>query len=89
MSLADKVTTGTYNFVSLIVQIILLALSALAISLSLPVADKAHYFAHQSFNSTLQLINGISSDLQKLLKCFNGTTIAAFLKIPLAAFGAG
>ena len=46
----------------------------------LPAADKTHYFVHLSFNSTLQLINGISSDLQKLLKYFNGTTIVAFLK---------
>ena len=56
---------------SLIVKIILSPL---------PAADKTHYFVHLSFNSTLQLINGISSDLQKLLKYFNGTTIVAFLK---------
>ena len=37
-----------------------------------------------SFNSTLQLINGISSDLQKLIKYFNGTAIVAFLEIPFA-----
>ena len=43
----------------------------------------------ESFNSTLQLINGISSYLQKLLKHFNGTAIAAFLKLPLAAFAPG
>ena len=34
-----------------------------------------------SFNSTLQLISGISSDLQKLFTYFNGTTIFVFLKI--------
>ena len=34
-----------------------------------------------SFNSTLQLISGISSDLQKLFTNFNGTTIFVFLKI--------
>ena len=41
----DKVTTGTYNFVSLIVKIILLALSALAISLSLPSEKKHNTFS--------------------------------------------
>ena len=34
-----------------------------------------------SFNSTLQLISGISSDLQKLFTYFNGTAIFVFLKI--------
>ena len=29
------------------------------------------------------------SDLQKLLKCFNGTGIVAYFRIPSAAFGAG
>ena len=32
----------------------------------------------------MQLINGISSDLQKLLKYFNGTEIDAFFKIQFA-----
>ena len=32
----------------------------------------------------MQLINGISSDIQKLLKYFNGTTIVAFFRIPLS-----
>ena len=30
---------------------------------------------HVNENSTLQLINGISNDIQKLLKYFNGTAI--------------
>ena len=47
------------------------------------------YFVHLSFNSTLLLINGISNDLQKLLRYFNGTAIDAFFKIPLATLGAG
>ena len=34
-----------------------------------------------SFNSTLQLISGISSNLQKLFTYFNGTAIFVFLKI--------
>ena len=89
MSLADKVTTGTYNFVSLILKIILLTLAFSLILLLLPAADKRQYFVHLSFNSTLQLINGILSDLQKLLKYFNGTAIVAFFRISLALFGAG
>ena len=53
--------------------------------LSLAPAEKTQYFVHLSFSSTLQLINGISSDLQKLLKYF----IAAFLQIPFATFDVG
>ena len=60
MSFADKVTAGRYNFVYLIMKIILLGL---AFALSLPGADKRSYFVHLSFKFTLQLINGISSDL--------------------------
>ena len=43
-----------------------------ALALSLPFADKAQLFNYLSFNSNLQLINGISKDLQKLFRCFNG-----------------
>ena len=35
-----------------------------------------------SFNSILQLNKGISSDLQKWLKYFNGTATVAFFSIP-------
>ena len=42
-----------------------------------------------SFNSTLQRINNISSDLQKLLKYINGTAIVTFFRTPLASPGAG
>ena len=66
---------------SLIVKIISLEK---AFGLSAPAADKPQYFVHISFISTLQWINGISSDLQKLLKCFNGTATVAFLKIAFA-----
>ena len=88
LSLADKVTTGTCNFVYLIVKIILLALASSLISFSLPPAEKTQYFAHLRSNSTLQLLNRILIDLQKLLKYFNVTTTVAFLKIPFTAFGA-
>ena len=72
---------------SLIVKIILLGL--LAFVLSLLVVVKIQYFFHLSFNSTLQLINGISGDLKKLPKCFNGAAIVAFFRIPLLWFGEG
>ena len=79
-------TTRTYAFVSLVVNIILVALS---LSLSLPFADKTQFFIHLSFISTLEIINAILTNLQKLLKHFNGTARFAFLKISLALFGAG
>ena len=60
-------------------KIILLGLAS---ALLVPPADRTQYFVHLSFNQNFQLINGISSDLQKLLKYFNGTGIVAFLKIP-------
>ena len=70
-------------------KIISLALASLLMLFSFPAADKTQYFVHLSFKSTLQLIKGISSDLQKLLEYFNGTAIVAFLKISFAALGAG
>ena len=74
---------------SLILKIGLLALASLAISLSLSSAGKTQYFDYLIFNSTFQLINDISSDLQTLLRYFNGTAMVAFFRIPLAALGTG
>ena len=37
--------------------------------------DNIQFLSHVNESSTLQLINGISNDLQKLLKYFNGTAI--------------
>ena len=45
------------------------------------VSKHLSYHFHES--STLQLINGISNDLQKLLKYFNGTTIFTPFFVPL------
>ena len=69
---------------SFIVKIILLRLSLV---LSLPAAGKTQYLIHVNFHSILQLINGVSNDLEKFLKYFNGTEIVAFFRIPLALFG--
>ena len=74
-------TTETYSFVSLIGKTILLGL---AFVLLVPAADKTQYFVHLSFNFTLESINGILSDLQKLLKYFNSTKIVAVFEIPFA-----
>ena len=70
---------------SLIVKIILLKL---ALSLSLTSTDKTQCFLHLRFNSTMQLINGISNDIQKLIRHFTGTVIVAFFRITLLLFGA-
>ena len=47
--------------------------------------DNIQSFFYSNENSTLQLINDISSDLQKLLKYFNGTAI--FTPVVLPPFG--
>ena len=82
----DKVAKGTYSFMSLIVKIMSLGLVFI---LSVPAADKTQSFVYSSLHSAMQLINGISRDLQKLLKYFNGTAIAVLFRIPLALFIAG
>ena len=64
---------------SLMIKIMLLQL---ALILSAPSADKTQWFLHAIFNSTLQLINDITSDLPRLLRYFNSTKIVVFLKIP-------
>ena len=53
------------------------------INLIFAICRKTQYFVHLSFNSTLQLIDGISNDLQILIKCLNGAAILAFSKIRL------
>ena len=71
---------------SLTLKIILLE-SALLFSTT--AEAKKHCFVHLSFNSLLQLINGISSDCQKLIRYFNGTAIAKFFQVQLFPFAAG
>ena len=55
--------------------------SVSALLLSLPSVDKTESFVHVSSNLTLQLINGISSDIQKLFRYFIDTAIAKFSRI--------
>ena len=61
-----------------IIKVILFGLS---FALSFSFADKTLYFAHLSFNSVLQLINGFSRDLQKILKYFNDTATVSMLPV--------
>ena len=82
MSSFDKVTTGTYNFASLIINTGLLAALSAAASLSV---DNTHSFFHVKFKLILQLIKGISNDLKKLVKYFNDTTIFTFSLTTLLA----
>ena len=62
---------------------------SLIINTALPSStDNTHSFFHVKFNLILQLIKGISNDLKKLLKYFNGTTTFTFiLAILLATTG--
>ena len=73
LSLVDKVTTGTYNFVSVIANFP--SPVELVITQSLD---------HVKIRLTSQLINGISSVLQKFLKYFSGTIISASFVLPAA-----
>ena len=45
---------------------------------AVPTLDKIYSSYHFNESSTLQLINSISNDLQKLLKYFNGKTTFTF-----------
>ena len=65
----------------LIVKMIILEL---ALPLSASAANRTKRLAHLTFSSTMQLINDISNDLQKLFRYFCGTVIIVFLKIPIA-----
>ena len=53
-------------------------------ALPLPV-DNTHSFFYVKFNLISQLIKGISNDLKKLLKYFNGTTTFTLLLATLSA----
>ena len=81
-SCADKVTTETYNFVSVIVYVALVGLIIAAVRRFVTrIASLYALFVISQFSDqvrvkdTSQLISGISKVLQKLLKYFNGTTI--------------
>ena len=64
LSAVNKVTMGTCNLAS-----------AISNFPELPALGKIQSSIQFSSKWTLQFINGISNDIQKLLKYFNGTTI--------------
>ena len=75
----DKVTTGTYSFVSVILNVApdgaTIAGGSLLFPAALTIISAKTQFSNQvRIISTSQLINNISKLLQKLLKCFNVTT---------------
>ena len=74
MPSAHKVTTGTKKFASVVLKV---AISAPVASASAPISAVArtHFSFYFNKSSTLLLINGISNDLQKLLKYFSTNAI--------------
>ena len=57
---------------------------SLIINTASPVSvNNTYSFFHVKFNLILQLIKGISNDLKKLLKYFNGTTTFTLLLVVL------
>ena len=76
----NKVTTGIYNFVSVILNIAPDgATIAGSTSASSVISTKTKFLDQVKINSSSQLINGIFKTLQKLLKCFSGITTFAFV----------
>ena len=73
----DKITTGTYNFLSVILNSNLVgATTAGLASASTVISAKTQFFDQVKINSTSQLISRIFKFSQKLLKCFSGITIS-------------
>ena len=66
----DKVTTGTYISTVNVTGATVAGLAAASTVLS----AKTQFFDQVQINSTSKLISGIIKLLQKLLKCFSGTT---------------
>ena len=73
LSCVDKVTSGTESFVSVILNFVS------------PVEEETTQpLDHAKIRLTSQLINSISSVLQKMLKYFNGTIISISFILPAA-----
>ena len=84
----DKVTTGTYTFVSVILNVAPDGATIAGLSPSasfVVISAKTQFLDQVKINSTSQLIDGISKPLQKLLKCFSGITIFGFLNKSLSS----
>ena len=93
-SSVDKVTTGTYNFLSVIWNVAFVEVSILSVGCKVGLAVELEFFAvcviisvktpfsgYVKIRFITQLINTISNVLQKLLKCFNGTMISRFFLV--------
>ena len=83
-------TTGTYNFVSAILNIALVWARIAgpagvpplgALSSCVVISVKTQFLNHVKVKDTSQLIQDMSKGLQKLLKYFNGTTISRFFLV--------
>ena len=93
-SLLDKVTTGTYNFVSVILNVAPIGALTLGTgesvlgSTSCVVSSVIIKFLDQAkVKCTSHLINGLFNVVQKLLTCFKGTeNLTPFLFPSLAVF---
>ena len=83
LSLKDKVTIGTYNLVCVILN----DTTRLAAAFALEIIQS---LCHVNSKSILQLTNGFSNDLKKLLTYFKGTTnftlLTLLLSVPLISF---
>ena len=92
----DKVTTGTYNLQSLILNVAsdgkftstIGGLTSLLAFLYVLLTNTQFSFQPRS-NDISQLINGIFKLLQKLPKCFNGMAISKLFKVVLSFTKAG
>ena len=86
----DKVATGTYSFVSLILNSNPFGgtiAGLLPCVFLLVVSAKTQFFDQVKVNSTSQFISGIFQPYQKLLKCFSGITISvSFLPTLFASY---
>ena len=82
----EKVTTGTYNFVSFISNVVPNRTTiAGSTSASTVISAKTQFLDQVKINSTSQLINRIFKALQKLLQCFSGITTSAFANESLSS----
>ena len=84
----DKVTTGTFNFESVILNAAPdgAKIAGLLPSASLvAISAKTQFFDKVKISSNSQLISGIFKLLQRLLKCFNGITTSAFVNESLSS----
>ena len=86
----DKVTIGTYGFVSFVSNSNQVGATIAGGSLLFPaslavISAKTHFLDQIKINSTSQLINYMFRNLQKLLKCFSGITTSVLFLPTLSA----